>query len=104
MSTFREADHKLSMRISPRARDGKEPQRDMRSLLVHRLRQTPKAVLRLSNSRDLGTAVAGDYSMYCEPCGRFFPSPDWDDDWICPQCERYYVTEMVIMSAVEEDK
>lgn len=109
---LREDDHELSMRLSPRTRAERDgaPSRETRSLIVHRLRDAPKAVRRLSMSRDLATADDEDYSVYCEPCGEWFQGsrwgedgPDWaeGDDFLCPTCGRLYVAETVIYSMVD---
>jgi hypothetical protein len=93
-------DWKLSMKIS------KQGQRDsggLRSLLVHRLRSAPKAVARLPLARPIADAEPKEYSMFCEPCGRWNYKPDWETDWMCPMCGRVYVAEMVIFSATEEE-
>ncbi len=90
-------DYRLSMRVSARA---KTDTPDLRTLLIHRLRAAPKAVLRLSNARDLATADMDRYGAYCEPCGQWIKRPDWGDDWECPYCHTLYRIEVAVFSAV----
>jgi hypothetical protein len=92
-------DYLLSMRISARARNDTS---DLRTILLHRLRPDAKAVLRLSNSRDLTEARMEHYSVYCENCSRWERHPDWGDDWECPQCGTKYQMELAVYSAIDE--
>lgn len=91
-------DFRLSMRVSARA---KQELPGLRTLLIHRLRPTVKAVLRLSNSRDIATADMDRYGAYCEQCGRWTRRPDWADDWECPNCHTEYRIEFAVFSAVD---
>jgi hypothetical protein len=94
---LRPEDYQLSMRVSARAKDDRP---DLRTLLIHRLRPAPKAILRLSNSRDLATADMDRYGAYCEPCREWTRRPDWADDWECPLCGTLYRIEFAVFSAV----
>jgi hypothetical protein len=96
-----EADYRLSMGVSQRRRHGKE-RLGLRSMLIHRLRPAPKAILRLSNSRSM-PAPPEEFNVFCERCGQWVDNPDWADDWTCPGCGTLYATEMVIFSAIEQE-
>ena len=93
-------DYKLSMNASPRARD---PQRnkELRSMIVHRLRDAAKAVVRLPNKTDINTAHAGHYAVHCEPCVRWFPLPAWGEEIECPHCGGLFALELAVFSAIE---
>jgi hypothetical protein len=84
------------MRLSPRAKRA-DANEGLRSLLVHRLRTTNKAVWRWS--------LRGDSSsMFCEPCQRWAQLNDEPDPtWKCVECGRRYEVEMVVYSEVPPD-
>lgn len=97
MSNIDPIDWKLSMAVSkrPRNRDDDVP---MRSLLVHRLREGSKAVLRLPLSRPLARAA---YNVFCEPCGRWTKDVgEGGDEYACPDCGRIYVMEFAVFSVL----
>lgn len=85
-------DHRLSMRISPRSRNP-EPV-GLRSLLVHRLTSTVKAVLR----RPLR---GGEFGLYCEPCDKWIHTPEAPESVCCQTCNRVYRVELVIYEEVQ---
>lgn len=87
-------DHQLSMRTSRRARQDPD---DLRSLLVHRLRNTLKAVCRLP-------LRGGSESVYCEPCNRWTPlHAQPPSEWTCPRCSRRYAMEYAVYAEVDPD-
>lgn len=91
-------DHKLSMLISPRARRATH-NLDLRTLLVHRLVDSYKAVLRRSNTRQDRVAIL------CEPCEKWVPAngrADLPSEWECPHCARTFRIECAIYGEVEE--
>jgi hypothetical protein len=92
-------DYLLSMRISPRAKNDTP---NLRTLIIHRLRPDTKAVLRISNSRDLAEALMEHYAAYCEKCSVWVKRPDWADDWDCPHCGTRYQLELAVYSEVNE--
>ena len=85
-----DVDFDLSMRISRR---GKADSEELRSLLVHRLRDTKKAVLRASLRDDR-------FSIYCEPCDKwtYADEVEWDEELDCPHCGRVYELEFSVYS------
>lgn len=104
-----EDDHKLSMRISPKP---KAPQQGfLRTLLLHRLSDTKKLVIR----RSLKTEEMRGW--YCENCGCWYGKPLWNfvqDRIVCggsgwrigdKGCGRIYRVEAVFYEEVlpEED-
>jgi hypothetical protein len=95
-------DYRLSMFTSRRARE--EGRNDgLRSLLVHRLRDASKAVLRIPLKRNLAKADdASDYSVYCEPCDAWFVLDDWGEEVRHKKCGRLYALEFAVFSLVEE--
>ncbi len=83
-------DRELSMRIAPRGRRND----NLRTLLVHRLKDTLKAVLRLS-------IATGRTNVFCEPCGQWMVVEGFPAEWTCPRCQRKYAAEMIIYEEVE---
>ncbi|MFJ4902791.1 hypothetical protein [Streptomyces sp. NPDC088727] len=98
-----ERDYGLSMRTSRRARA--EAKNDgLRSLRVHRLRDSVKAVLRLPLKSNLATAdTANAYNVYCEPCDAWFTLPEWGEEVRCPKdgCGQLYALEFAVFSAIQ---
>lgn len=70
----------------------------MRSLLIHRLSDTDKAVARLSFR-------FGTVSMHCEPCQEWMPAPDDDFQlrWTCPTCGRRYGMEFAVLEELDDE-
>lgn len=99
MKSLNEPDYRLSMRTSPRARH-EEDNEGWRSLLVHRLRDAAKAVVRLPNKADIATAHSGCYTVHCEPCGKWFGLPDWGEEITAPCCGRVFALEFAVLSCV----
>lgn len=89
-------DHKLSGRISPRARTAAENE-GLRKLVVNRLRPAKKAVLRVA------LKPPHNESVYCEPCGRWVKmlEDDVDLEWQCPHCSRVYIAEAIVYSEAD---
>ena len=85
-------DYELSMRISRRPRR-EEPDRGLRSLIVHRLIAGPKAVFRVA-------LRTGRFSVHCEPCGQWFPVDDPLEEWQCDRCGREYEAELIVYSEI----
>jgi hypothetical protein len=85
-------DYQLSMRVSRPARRPEDNQ-GLRSMIVHRLLEGPKAVLRFA-------LRTGQASVHCEPCGVWTSVDDVLDVWQCPRCLREYEAEFVIYSEV----
>ncbi|MEU6362214.1 hypothetical protein [Streptomyces albidoflavus] len=97
------SDHRLSMRISPRPHG--EDSTALRTLLVHRLRRAAKAVVRLPLAKDAAAAdKASAYTVFCEPCGKWFALPAWGEEIECPRCERLFVLEFAVLTAAKVDK
>lgn len=94
-------DYHLSMRLSRRARNAVD-NKGLRSLIIHRLRDTAKAALRISIKQDIAAADRAEaYSVYCEPCGDWFKLPEWGEEVHHQKCGRIYVLEFAIFSEVE---
>jgi hypothetical protein len=96
-------DHKLSMKVSPRAKEENRNE-GLRTLILNRLRDAEKAVLRLPLKRNIATAdEASAYNVHCEPCDIWFRLPDWGEEVRCPgKCKGLYVLESAVFSKVEE--
>ncbi len=89
-------DFKLSRRIAPPARDA-ENNTDLRTLLVQRLSETWKAVMRVPLRR------AGRASMFCEHCERWYPViGDMPVEWACPDCGSVFVLELAVYEEKDE--
>ena len=89
-------DHKLSMRISPRARDPRANE-GLRSLLVHRLTEGAKLVWRRSlRDEDQG-------SFFCEPCGQWTRLDEPRVEITCHGCGRVYRAEFAVYEEMAED-
>lgn len=97
-------DYQLSMLTSKRPRGGASSRDEgLRSLLVHRLRNASKAILRIPLKRNLATAEdAANYSVYCEPCDEWFVLDGWAEEVRHDKCKRLYVVEYAVFSLVEE--
>lgn len=95
-------DYALSMRLSPRSRGRQREDDGLRSLLVHRLRDTVKMVLRISLRQDLAKADAAKYQIHCEPCDKWFDLAAWAEEVVCPNCRRVYAVEFAVFSLIEE--
>ncbi|QDN94916.1 hypothetical protein FNV58_00890 (plasmid) [Streptomyces sp. RLB1-9] len=100
MKPLSEPDYQLSMRTSPRAR-ADERNQGLRSLLVHRLRDAAKAVVRLPNRTSIATAHSGRYTVHCETDNIWFGLPDWGEEIECPgECGQIFALEFAVFSAV----
>jgi hypothetical protein len=82
-------DLKLSHRIAPPSRDPVNNVR-LRALLVKRLSETWKSVLRVPLRR------AGRTSIFCEHCDRWNNLEDVPQQWLCPECGTEFVIELVV--------
>jgi uncharacterized protein YbaR (Trm112 family) len=91
-------DWDLSMFLSRRGKADGEG-RTLRSLLVHRLRLGEKAVLRVPLSENV-KRINKRQSIYCEPCGQWFPVDRGGEQFDCPECERMYVMEFAVFAEV----
>lgn len=89
-------DFELSMKISRRARDDVGNQ-FLRSLLIHRLTTTLKAVLR----RPL--KPGGGLGLYCEACDLWQSMVQVPTFAACAGCGRRYRVELVIYEEIEDD-
>jgi hypothetical protein len=90
-------DHQLSMRISPRARDA-DNNLDLRTLIVHRLSDTEKAVGRIS-------LRGGSFAVFCEPCKQWTRQGaiSLTEEFLCPRCGRLYEIEFAVLEEVNND-
>jgi PHP family Zn ribbon phosphoesterase len=85
------------MRIAPRAKRTVD-NADLRTLLVHRLSDTEKAVARVSLRGEEG------FSLFCEPCMSWTSrEDDMRMAWKCPRCGRVYMTEFIVLEEVNDD-
>ena len=89
-------DYRLSMRISPR---GKIDSAILRQLLVNRLSDTYKAVLRRS-LRELRHGKK--LSVYCEECSHWTNVQAFPEEWECPRCETAYRIEFAVYEEIDE--
>lgn len=101
MKQLSDSDYDLSMRLSPRAKSprGKVDPESLRSLLIHRLSDTYKAVLRRSLRVDLGSTT----SVYCEPCKRWSTANAegaTGTGFTCPSCDRRFRVELIIYEEI----
>lgn len=88
-------DYRLSMKVSLR---GKVDAADLRSLLVNRLSDTEKVVMR----RPLRQIGKPTMSAFCEPCDMWVDGPrGFPEEWDCPKCGRTYRVETVIYEEVD---
>ncbi len=92
------ADWQLSMAISPRSRQ-EERNQGLRTLIVHRLSDTSKAVARVS-------LRGHQVSVRCEPCQQWCRTPDdeFPLQWRCPACHRLYQMEFAVLEEVHDDE
>lgn len=98
MTQLDEQDWKLSMKTSYRALADEQNQ-GLRTLLVHRLTSTLKAISRLS----LRTNIC---SVFCEACQRWVrvrSEKAFLVEWTCPSCHRLYQMEYAVYEEVEQD-
>jgi hypothetical protein len=93
-----DADYRLSMAVSRRSAD--EHNKSLRTLMLHRLRDRLKAVLRLPLAVNAGDPSR--YGVYCEGCEHWTYTAVAAADFSCPRCDRHYVVECVIYT--EADK
>lgn len=89
-------DYHLSMATSRRRRGGEV--HPLRSLLVHRLREASKAVLRMRMSSNIATCR--QYQIYCEPCGKWVDAIGAGEQFDCPRCGGVYVLEYAVYSRI----
>lgn len=89
-------DFQLAMAISPRSkREDELP--PMRSLLVHRLVDGPKAVWRRSFSDEDKT------SAYCEACRTWIRKVPLTEEFTHEACGRVYRVEFAVLEEVMDD-
>lgn len=96
-----ERDYQLSMAVSRRRRNGRPEPEGMRDMLIHRLRDGAKMVLRLPMSRNLDRAEPQDYGVYCEPCGTW-AQIEGNGTRIECECGRVYKLEFAVYAVVSE--
>lgn len=99
MSRLAPDDWKLSMRLSPRARNP-EYNDGLRSLLIHRLSDTMKLTGRRALRREERVA------WFCEPCDRWVTREDdltngLPTKVVCPDCERHYRLELAVYEEID---
>jgi hypothetical protein len=87
------ADYKLSMTVSRRPRTPRPDEDQLRTLLVHRLTNTKKAVGRVS-LRD------GAIGIYCENCRHWTRIDEFPVDFDCA-CGSKYRMELAVYEEVE---
>ncbi len=85
------------MRISPRARR-EEDNEGLRSLVIHRLSDTTKAVARIG-------LRSGLVSLLCENCDTWTGAPgdEFPMRWTCTLCERVYEMEFAVLEEVNAE-
>lgn len=90
---MKDEDYRLSMRVSPR---GKIDSAELRQLLINRLSDTDKAVLRRSLRKN-------NLGAYCEFCERWTARDldDVPDVFQCSGCERRFRIELVVYEEIE---
>lgn len=88
---MRDEDYRLSMKISPR---GRIPTDSLRQLLVNRLSDTYKAILR----RPLR---GGGNSVYCEECDWWQKATGFPATWTCRRCNRSFRIEFAVYEEME---
>lgn len=94
-------DWALSMATSRRRKnENPDEANGLRSLLVHRLRNGVKAVMRVPLSQSLGKPDL-KASIYCEPCKRW-TTIEGDGDLFDCDCGRVYRMEFAVFALVEE--
>lgn len=93
-----EEDYRLSMRASRKRKNPQEEPDGLRSLLVHRLRRSAKAVLRMRLSENIETS--NSYGVLCEPCKRWTYTEGAGEEVECPHCGRVYVLEFAVFSCI----
>jgi hypothetical protein len=91
-------DYHLSMRISRRPRHETAGDESLRSLIVHRLSDTTKAVFRRSLRR-------GNVSEYCESCDSWDKRHDegLPEEWRCRDCDRLFRLEFAVYEEILEE-
>lgn len=93
MAKMKDEDYKLSMTISPR---GKINSAELRQLLINRLSDTYKAILRRS------LRFQDNVSIYCEDCGKWTRVRDYPPLWTCPECNTTYRMEFAVYEEMEK--
>lgn len=93
-----DGDWKLSMRLSRRGRLNSDA---LRSLLIHRLSDTPKAVVRRSLRHELHNSL----SVFCEACERWVSLPEGaiTSEFGCTLCDRRFRVELVVYEQIKPD-
>lgn len=97
-------DLRLSLAASPRRRRNQDRFLNLRNLLVRRLRPGVKAILRLRVREDIRNADAGKYTVYCEPCCRWFRFTAWGEEFECPECGSLYAIEFAVYARIEKEE
>jgi hypothetical protein len=90
---LKDDDYQLSMKI---ARRGKLDSPDLRSLIVNRLTDTLKVILR----RPLSDK-ARSYGVFCEHCQRWNNATEVPEELTCDGCNRRFRIETVIYAEIE---
>lgn len=90
-------DYRLSMRLAPRRARGEDP--DLRTVLLHRLSDTDKAVARrgLKDQNSIG--------IFCEPCGSWARHPrgqSLPQVYTCGGCGRRFRVETLVYEEIEQ--
>lgn len=99
MAKLDDDDWQLSMNVSRRSRLGAGGDEDslLRSLLIHRLTPSLKAILRLP-------LRGGKFGLYCEACDRWTNLIEAPPVARCPSCERMFRLEMAIYEEIDFDE
>jgi hypothetical protein len=88
-----EEDYGLSMAVSRRPRIPRPDEDQLRSLLIHRLTNTKKAVGRVSLNN-------GALAIFCEGCRHWIAVEEFPVDYDC-QCGRKFVLEFCVYEEVD---
>lgn len=86
-------DYDLSMRVSRKNSDGAD--NGLRSLLIHRLTITMKAIGRRP------TKAPRRPRMYCEACQRWYALDGFPEVTQCEGCQAYYRAELVVYEQID---
>jgi hypothetical protein len=100
MAQLDDADWRLSMATS---RKPKVERFTTRNLLVHRLSDTVKVVLRRPLRDSVARGEVTRLSAYCEPCEQWVASPGIPDIYRCEVCRRQFRIEFVVYEEVDPD-
>lgn len=90
-----DADYRLSGKISRRSPTLPDPP-GLRTLMVHRLSDSFKAILRRA-------LHSHEISVFCEACEKWTHSKTLPGEWHCTTCDRRYRVEFVIYEEIENE-